>query len=308
MSSPAWSVTRSYYANRRSDAEPFLTSVATGRRRHVAHGFWAAAMSAKSSQMLTAGEFQALHGIPAASYMPFYLEGNSFFEMPVTKVQLTMRAFERSWSNPLWLRQETVDVLRLKSAPLEAPLGLWLPQCGEMFRPLASLPPKVQHIILRDLPINSFLLDTSHVVLAMDYIRVLAELGGVTNGLKAPSNYAPPMKPASMARPRYTWQQVTPQFGEMFDRAWDIAEPAIQRQVASPIGSRSSSREVPPVHPRRRMWVSMRCAASVHAEAFRSFYALPFESITVTTPHHGGCFTTQRNCFRTSFFIKKRWR
>lgn len=304
MSSPAWSVSRTYYANRR-EAESVLTSMATGMRRQVSHGFWPAVMSAKTSQMLSPAEFHALHGAPAASYMPFYLEGNNFFETPVCKAQLTMRALERSWSNPLWLRQETVDVLRLKAAPLEAPLGLWLPQCSDTFRPLSSLPPKVQHIILRDLPVNSLLLDTGHVVLALDYLRVLAELGGVTNGIRGGATFTPPMKPASMARPRYTWQQVTPQFGEMFDRAWAIAEPAVARQITVPLGSRSSAREVPPKHPRRRMWVSMRCAATVHSEAYRAFYALPFENITVKTPHHGGLFYNAAQLFPNELLQQK---
>lgn len=303
MSSPAWSAPRAYFSSHRDGSE-LLTSFTTGKRRPVTHGFWASAISAKMAQFVAPSEFQALHGAPAASYMPFYLEGNNFFEMPVCKIQLTMRAFERSWSNPLWLRQETLDPLRLKAAPFEAPLGLWLPQCGETFRPLCSLPPKVQHVILRDQPINMFLPEGSHCVLALDYMRVLTELGGLTNGHKG-GQFAPPLKPSSMARPRYSWQQATAQFTEAFDRAWAIVEPAVNRQVSLSLGSRSSSRDVPPRHPRQKMWVSMRCAASIHAEAYRSYYALPFDAITVTTPHHGGLFFNAAQLFPNQLLSEK---
>lgn len=227
-------------------------------------------------------------------YRPFYFESNDFFELPVTKLQLTQRAAEKLWSHPIWLRSDTLETIRAVAAPLESPHAMWLPQCGTTFRSLESLPPKSQHNILNSFRVPSSIPRTgAHLVLAPNYIHFLPHCGRLES--HAPEMTSSQMPP-SMSRQWYTWQPATPQFSQLFDAAWDLCHPIVERSKTKPRGSRASMREVPPQHPREKMWVAVSAAVACHAEALRTYYHLP-QGATVTTPPHAGLFFNASQLF-----------
>lgn len=247
-------------------------------------------------------EVLALSAAGSTSYRPFNLEANAFFQLPVVQAQLTARAAERGWSNPLWIRAECLSSLSLVPAPLEAPIAIWLPQCADTFRSLESMPPKAQHTILRNFSVPVYIQDPSHTVLAMDYFSTVSSLtqsSSWNTSLGGGRQLAP-----SLNRPMYRWQTATGQFLHLFEHSWEISHPKLIHALRPPRGSRHSKRESPPPHPRERMWVSTRLARSVHQEALDAFYRIPNESCMVTTPQHGGLFYNASQLFTTRLLIE----
>ena len=90
-------------------------------------------------------------------YEPFNFDNNDFFEQGFAREQLTLRAAEKLWRNPVWISEATVRELELTPMPMEVPTPLWMPLCGSTFYPLRALPLNVQQLVLKKfrLPLNN---------------------------------------------------------------------------------------------------------------------------------------------------------
>lgn len=218
--------------------------------------------------------------LPQRVYHPFHYEANDFFRLPISIYQLSMRAAERGWANPVWFREDTVRLLHLNPLPFEAPIALWLPQTGDTYRLLSSFIPRVQHYILRRFHFPPGLPSDRHVLLAADWKRYMA----------TPET---DIEFIGHSSPSFKWQNCISQLAPLFDSAYDIAAPHFARRRPSDVFS-DHSRKVPnnqqlsPNHPHKKMWVSTAAARFAHAESYLWINSSVPHSSTVVTPFHGG--------------------
>jgi hypothetical protein len=227
-------------------------------------------------------------------YRPFNFDANSFFELPSSIYQLTLHASEKGWSSPIWLSAETAQALSFIAAPYEVPLPLWLPQCNERFRPLYSFLPEVQHTLLKNYRVPTGICDSGHVVLSMEHHRYLHGLTTVANADCAMMS----------VKPQFVWQNATRQFGPIFDNAWDIASPIIERSRKFATGSRPNKREIAPPHPRTKMWISLEAARHSHV-AHREWSTPMPMSASAYPPSFAGLFYNACQFYASALLTEK---